>query len=278
MGTAGGAPTVTFANTATTAGNPPGAGTAGASTSTSTAGGAPAAAPPTVAFALNPGTAVGNAILDYINNEAQSKLCLETIKSLYSNPKNKFEKADNSCNTSSDSLENSEKKGKRKHQPKKDWKLFPMEFFHCARRFCAFFIWMWAQALVLVVSHVMVGGVKPWCYFGWIVQTTSKCVRAYFSPIIEWFDHLRSKIKRTANITINCFNSNLFVRCLKTLFRCVIFIPITAPLKLFRMWSQWHLQPDLKRERMRRERESGEQFHHVEFGAPIGEVCSTLRF
>ena len=98
---------------------------------------------------------------------------------------------------------------------------------------------------MLVVSYVLV----PWCYFGWIVPTTSKYVRPYFSPIIEWFDHLRSKIKRTANNTINCFNSNLFVRCLKTLFRCVIFIPITAPLKLFKMWSKWYLRPDLKRER-----------------------------
>ena len=94
----------------------------------------------------------------------------------------------------------------------------------------------------------------PWCYFGWIIPTTSKYVRPYFSPIIEWFDHLKSKIKRTANNTINCFNSNLFVRCLKTLFRCVIFIPITAPLRLFKMWSKWYVRPDLKRERERRER------------------------
>ena len=114
----------------------------------------------------------------------------------------------------------------------------------------AFFSWWWAQALMLVLSYVLV----PWCYFGWIVPTKSKYVGPYFSPIIEWFDHLRSKIKRTANNTINCFNSNLFVRCLKTLLRCVIFTPITAPLKLFRMWSKWYLQPDLKRERMRRER------------------------
>ena len=111
----------------------------------------------------------------------------------------------------------------------------------------AFFSWWWAQALMLVVSYALV----PWCCFGWIIPTTSECVRPHFSPIIEWFDHLRSKIKRTANNTINCFNSNLFVRCLKILFSCVIFMPMTTPLKLFRMWSQWHLQPDLKRERMR---------------------------
>ena len=42
---------------------------------------------------------------------------------------------------------------------------------------------------MLVVSYVLV----PWCYFGWIIPTTSKYVRPYFSPIIEWFDHLKIK-------------------------------------------------------------------------------------
>ena len=82
--TTGGGPTVTFANTATTAGKPGAPGT-------STAGGAPAQHPQAVTFALNPGTAVGNTILDYINNKAHNKLYLETIKSLYSDPKNKFD-------------------------------------------------------------------------------------------------------------------------------------------------------------------------------------------
>ena len=79
----------------------------------------------------------------------------------------------------------------------------------------------------------------PWCHFiGGLFQPHLKQFGPHFSPIIEWFDRLRSKIKRTANNTINCLNSNLFVRCVKTLFRCVIFTPVMAPLKLFKMWCQ----------------------------------------
>jgi hypothetical protein len=67
------------ANTAMTAGNPAGTGTTG---------GAPVVVP---GFALNPGTALGSIILDYLNNKAHKWMYTETIKSLYSDPKDKFD-------------------------------------------------------------------------------------------------------------------------------------------------------------------------------------------
>jgi hypothetical protein len=45
----------------------------------------------------------------------------------------------------------------------------------------AFFSWWWAQAIMLVVSFVVV----PWQYFVRELQTVSKYVRPYFGPIIE---------------------------------------------------------------------------------------------
>ena len=78
----------------TTAGvNTRGASTTGGTSTVTFAPGTPAAGgtPPAVAFALNPGTAVGSTVLDYIGNKAHNKLYNETIKCLFADPKNKFD-------------------------------------------------------------------------------------------------------------------------------------------------------------------------------------------
>jgi hypothetical protein len=73
------------------AGNPPAhggvparAGGAGAPAGSPAAGGGAAVVP---GFALNPGSALGNTILDCLNNKANKWMYEQTIKSLYADPK-----------------------------------------------------------------------------------------------------------------------------------------------------------------------------------------------
>jgi hypothetical protein len=85
----------------------------------SNAGGA-AIAP--TACVIDPGGATPNQISDW---SVHWNFLTETTNKF--KKVNESEKADNSCDTPSDSLEHSEKRDERKHQPKKDWKLFPVE-------------------------------------------------------------------------------------------------------------------------------------------------------
>ena len=90
---------------------------------------------------------------------------------------------------------NSEEKGKRNHQPKKDWKLFPVELSDCTGRFWAFFIWMWTHIMLVVVDFL--------CgYFGSLPGAKSKYVKSKIDSDIQWFEYLKSWVKQ-ATIHIN---------------------------------------------------------------------------
>ena len=102
----------------------------------------------------------------------------------------------NKLNEANESLENSEKKGKHKHQPKKDWKLFPVE------RFWAFFIWMWTQVMLVAVYFFC-------AHFGLLSGAKSVCGESKIDNSIEWFEHLKSWLKQ---VTIHSNEHSLLQR------------------------------------------------------------------
>ena len=111
---------------------------------------------------------------------------------------NETKKADKSGGTLSDSLENSEKKGKRKHQPKKDWKLFP-------------------SGKILGILHLDVdpshvgGSAYLLCSF-WIVVWCQICVvESKIDNSVEWFEHLKSWLK---GVTMHSNERSLLQRLL----------------------------------------------------------------
>ena len=94
-------------------------------------------------------------------------------------------------------------------------------------------------------------------YIGSWLGLIAKTVRPYIRPYIDWFEYLKSWLKKAIRCTTKYIQSYRIVTCLAAAIHYSIYYliwsPIHATVDLVRGCSMEFLKPGLKRERLHRE-------------------------
>jgi hypothetical protein len=117
------------------------------------------------------------------------------------------------------------------------------------------------------------------CYIGSWLGLITKTVRPYIRPYIDWFEYLKSWLKKATRGTTKHIQSCCIVAWFAAAIYYLIWSPTYVTVHLVRGCIMEFFKPDLQREREReRERDCaensfGESVHQGGFTAPVGEAC-----